>query len=77
MLPLITADDLRIFRDAVGKSFTQFVDSVMRTSAPISHFEHVLILFQENHTPDKQGLCDADQSMSLQTKKIFEINVIG
>ena len=33
MLPSITADDLRIFRDAVGKSFTQFVDSIVRASA--------------------------------------------
>ena len=33
MLPILTADDLRVLLDGVGKGFTGFVDSVLRASA--------------------------------------------
>ena len=33
MLPSITANDLQIYRDGVGRDFTAFVDSIVRASA--------------------------------------------
>ncbi len=45
--------------------FVFLLIGVMRAPAQISRFEHIVILFQENRTPDNlfQGLCGADRSL--------------